>query len=51
MDVCCNASTIIVTSQEIPTPPLTTKCGVSNPNGVGIKLQETKDHETQFGKI
>ncbi|CAO1431591.1 unnamed protein product [Diamesa hyperborea] len=28
-----------------------TKCGVSNPNGVGMKIKETVDREAQFGEF
>ena len=52
LDVCCDPKDVRIT----PKPPMPTfgamKCGLSNPNGVGIKIKNTmNDHEAEFGNI
>ena len=52
LDVCCESQNI----RDKPLPitnnfMIATKCGVLNPNGVGIKIEETVDSEAQFGKV
>ena len=41
LDVCCHTKDVRITPK---------KCGLSNPNGIGIKIT-SNDHETEFGNI
>ena len=45
LDVCCEISNIKETY------PIATKCGVLNPNGVGVKMNDITDGQAQFGKV
>ena len=52
LDVCCDGPNIKETIvQTLPSPPINSKCGALNPNGVVMRMKETADHEAQFGKV
>ena len=51
-DVCCESANISDKPIEfIEHHKTATKCGVMNPNGVGLRIKEIIDREAQFGKV
>ncbi|CAO1429879.1 unnamed protein product [Diamesa tonsa] len=52
LEVCCAFSNVTEIPIDIAVNnKIATKCGVSNPNGVGMKIKEIVDREAQFGEF
>ena len=51
LDVCCDSPDVQNTPIAITMPPISGKCGLSNPNGIVIKIKKIIDHEAEFGEF